>query len=166
MVLTANRREPQSAAPADAAQSQAAAPARDRRAAQAWFAPPAIPLADAAVDARPAGSSIEPAASQPVAAPLNLSLPRARGGRQAQPQTLLGEALDDPRTNTPRASPGERMWRALGTDQRLIEEQLGGDRVRMRRGTDCVVVSRSRESELDPFNQSVNPSARGVTSCP
>jgi len=96
---------------------------------------------------------------------LNLTLPRQRAGPNGEPRPSLGETLANPRHQPPRGSFSERLSRALGTDQTLVEEPLNGDSFRLRKGNDCVVISRSRESQLDPFNQSGNPSARGVTPC-
>lgn len=133
----------------------------------AAFAPLAVPAVtmEPTAGAGPAAAGAEPAASEPQARPLNLALPRLRNGPRGSAGALLGEALDDPRIQAPRGGIGERMARALGSDRTLIEEPLNGDSVRLRQGTDCAIVSRSRESQLDPFNQSANPSARGVTPC-
>ncbi len=108
----------------------------------------------------------EPAASEPATPPgLTLALPRTRAGQPGAPRTLLGDSLAEQRQLAPGGSFSERMSRALGTVQARVEEPLNGDSIRLRQGNDCVVVSRSRESQLDPFNQSVNPSAHGVTPC-
>ena len=147
-------REPD--APRETAKRVLAAPAP-----RAAFAPLTLPGPAAGEGADVAATAADPAASEPQAGPLNLNLPRARDGPRASARAPVGNALDGSRSR----GFGERMARALGTDRTLVEEPLNGDSVRLRQGSDCVVVSRSRESQLDPFNQSVNPSARGVTPC-
>ena len=130
----------------------------------AAFAPLALPEPGALAGANVAAAAADPAASEPQVGPLNLSLPRTRDHRRGASGTQLGEGLEDSGA-TSSGGFGARLARALGSDRTLVEVPLNGDSVRLRQGSDCVVVSRSRESQLDPFNQSVNPSARGVTPC-
>ena len=134
---------------------------------QAAITPPAPSALAAREDAPASALLVEPAASEPIAPrPLNLTLPRRSADLNATPPDGVAEALREARTNNRRGGPWERLPSALGTDRTLTEERLqDGTSVRLRRGVDCVIVSQSRESQLDPFNQSVNPSARGVAPC-
>lgn len=78
--------------------------------------------------------------------PLVLDLPRAASAPRRSP------ALDDPRTNTARATVESRIAAML--DDRLIEEQRGDSGVRFRKGSECVDVLPNRDAQLDPFNES------------
>ncbi len=128
------------------------------------FSPVQVPTA--AASDRALATPVEPAASEPIAnAPLNLSLPRARSGQRVAPPSLIGEALNDPRTNTPRATFGERMARMIGTDQTVVEEKLNGGALRIRNGSRCVIARPARGAQIDPFTPGAEQSPRLVESC-
>jgi hypothetical protein len=132
--------------------------------AAAAFSP--VQAATAAASDRALAAAAEPAASEPIAnAPLNLNLPLARGGQRVAPPSLVGEALNDPRTNTPRATFGERMARTIGTDQTVVEEKLNGGALRIRKGNHCVIVRPARGAQLDSFSPGAAQSAGLAESC-
>jgi len=95
------------------------------------------------------------------AAPLNLALPRGASA----PWRGRNPALDDPRSNTPRATLETRLAEALGGTDQITEERLDDGRLRLRRGNSCVVVHPNRAERLDPWNASVLPKMRGVEKC-
>ena len=74
-------------------------------------------------------------------------------------------AIADPRANTARATPVDRMARTLGSDTRLIEEARADGTVRVRQGSTCVDLKLARASQLFPFDQSTRPSPRLVEAC-
>jgi hypothetical protein len=100
------------------------------------------------------------AASEPER-PLDLRLPRFADG----PAARHNPALDDPRANTPRVALGERMARAIGTDDQVTEELRGNGRRRIRQGAACVDVRPSRAAEIDPIGQSDRPKPSLVERC-
>ena len=128
--------------------------------------------------ARPTRSAITPSASLPVAAqaeaaplpalpastppsPLDLTLPRGFAARPAP----RNPALDDPRANSARPdSPEARI--AAGFDTRLIEDELGEGRRRLRRGANCVIVTPSRVGQLMPFDDAAARTPSMVSTCP
>ena len=57
------------------------------------------------------------------------------------------------------------MAATLGTDDRLIEEERGPGRIRVRQGTACVDVRDSRIGLVDPFSQSIRPPPKLAESC-
>ncbi len=128
------------------------------------FSPVRMPSSSAAAGAF--ATPVEPAASEPVAtAPLNLKLPRAQHGQRIAPPGLVGEALNDPRTNTPRATPGERMARLLGTDQTVVEVEMNGGALRTRKGNKCVITRPARGAQIDPFTPGADQSPRLAEPC-
>jgi len=98
----------------------------------------------------------------PSSAPLNLRL--APGLRTAPPPPSA-LARDDPRANSSRGSSEQRMARTLGTDQVLREGVLPDGTRSFRRGRDCVLARPARESQLNPYNQSMNPTPRLIDDC-
>ena len=143
---------PPAAAPA-AAPRQAAAPAR---ALPARREPQAITLPAPAVEAteppaqpsQPAPVAVtgEVAASAPP--PLDLRLPRGASA----PWRAHNPALDDPRANSRKATMEENLAAAMGGDGRWVMELLDGDRIRYRRGNQCVEVQRTRAGQLELAN--------------
>jgi hypothetical protein len=131
-------------------------------------AKPAPAGADAATShepASPTGSPLPTTAEQlpatataPGRSTLQLTLPNLSAGARRNP------AMDDPRGNTPTSSIGQKLVAAMGGDGRWEEEIMGEGRRRMRRGNTCVDVQRSRNAELNPFNESVAPTPWSVTS--
>jgi hypothetical protein len=98
-------------------------------------------------------------ASQPPR-PLDLSLPR---GWATRPDARH-PAIDDPRANTPRLTPEQRMGRTF--DTQVIEEQMEDGRRRIRRGADCIIVAPSRTAQLMPFNDAAARTPSLVSACP
>jgi len=113
--------------------------------------PEAAPAAPAAAASAPAPVAADGPASAP--APLDLRLPRSRSASVG----TRNPALDDPRSNTPRAALEDRIGAAMGGDGRWVAERIDNDRVRFRRGGTCVEVQRSRAEQLDSFNSSYSP---------
>jgi hypothetical protein len=93
---------------------------------------------------QPAAPAPAVAASSP-AAPLDLRLPTGPSAawRQRHP------ALDDPRANTPRLTLEQKLEQALGGDGQWREERVDNDRVVFRRGSECIVATRSRAGQLE-----------------
>ena len=100
------------------------------------------------------------AASQPKA--LDLTLPSA----VASPHTpsLRDQGLDDPRSNTPRASVESRIAAMSGPD-RWQAEPMDATRTRWRRNGKCIEVHVARNAQIDPFNQSFSPTPKAVKDC-
>jgi hypothetical protein len=86
-----------------------------------------------------------PAASPP---PLNLTLPRSASA----PWRQRHAALDDPRSNTPKLTMEEKLANAMGGDGSWHAERLDGDRIRYRRGDECLLATRSRAGQLELGN--------------
>ena len=110
------------------------------------------------VDAGATPSASASQASQPPS--LNLALP-PDPARRANPRN---PALDDMRGNTARTTLEQRMAGAL--DTRVIEEDFGDGRRRIRRGADCVIVQQSRIGQLMPFNEAAARTPSLVGACP
>ncbi len=106
-----------------------------------------------------AASPPDAPASQPPR-PLDLTLPRGYATRPG----ARNPAIDDPRANTARTAPEQRMTAAL--DTRVIEEDLGDGRRRFRQGDKCVIVRQSRIGQLMPFNDAAARSPSLVGACP
>lgn len=110
--------------------------------------PPGQAARDAA--AGPAASGASQPVTGAVAArtvtpqPLNLQLPRGASApwRQRNP------ALADARVLTAAPTLESRLVQAMGGDGRWQTERLDNDRLRLRRGAECVMMVRSRASQL------------------
>ncbi len=91
----------------------------------------------------------EPAATAaaPASAPLNLALPPGASA----PWRQRSGALDDARSNTPRATLESRLAGAMGGNGEWVEERVDIDHVRFRRGNTCVNLQRSRAAQIDPM---------------
>ena len=98
---------------------------------------PAAPIAPA-----------EPVATGASAPTLNLILPRSASAAWHQ----RPQALDDPRSNTPRLTLEQKLAMAMGGDGTWVEEMIDADRRRMRRGNLCVYLQRPAAAQLDPFH--------------
>ncbi len=110
---------------------------------------------------QPAAAAADSPASAPPA-PLDLRLPRRPPGATA----TRNPALDDPRGNSARPATVEsRIAALLGGVDGIVEERLDDGRMRLRRGSSCVVVHPSRAERIDPFNASPFPKMRGVEGC-
>jgi hypothetical protein len=77
--------------------------------------------------------------------PLDLRLPR---GRQAESRRR-NPALDDPRSNTGAPTLEGKLAQAMGGHATWTEERLDVDRVVFRRGSECIVATRSRAGQLE-----------------
>lgn len=139
------------------------------------LATPALPLPLPAAPAKPQAITLPPPAPAPAdnpapapppaaSAPLNLALPGAGGGASA-PWRRSNPALDDPRSNTPRATLDSRIAAALGGSDQITEFRLEDGSVRFKRGNSCVVARPNRASTLDPFNASAQQRPRLLDSC-
>jgi hypothetical protein len=140
---------PPAAAPA-AAPRQPAAPARAlpaRREPQAIALPaPVVEATQPPAPPAPAAVTAEVPASAPP--PLDLRLPRGASA----PWRAHNPALDDPRANSRQATLEENLAAAMGGDGRWVMERLDGDRIRYRRGNQCVEVQRTRAGQLELAN--------------
>lgn len=110
--------------------------------------PGPAPAPAAAPDTTPA-LTLPAATPSPQAPPLNLALPRGASA----PWRSVNPALDDRSARGPRATFEGRLARELGGDGVWVEERLGTDAVRFRRGGTCVDVERGRSDQLDAFNR-------------
>jgi len=150
-------------APQTTTEAKSTPPARGPRAPAAISVPaPSMVVPDAPAAAlTQADAAPLPAlpASQPPR-PLDLTLPR---GWATRPDARH-PATDDPRANTPRLTPEQRMAGAF--DTQVIEEPMEDGRRRIRRGADCVIVTPSRIAQLMPFNDSAARTPSLVSACP
>jgi hypothetical protein len=100
------------------------------------------------------GQSAMPAsavASQPLTPPPPLDLTLRRSPAFAPGRN---PALDDLRSNTQPISKGDRLGRALGTDDfKQVVEAFGEGRYRIRDGASCLIVEQSRSAQLNPFDE-------------
>ena len=100
----------------------------------------------------PAAAPSEPATPAAPAAsastPLNLALPRGASA----PWRQHSQALDDPRSNTPKLTMEQKLAMAMGGDGGWTEEVIDADHRRLRRGNMCVYLQRSAAAQLDPFH--------------
>ncbi|MCW5613042.1 MAG: hypothetical protein KIS83_20550 [Rubrivivax sp.] len=102
--------------------------------------------ADAAARAPSPGSDLAPAPSPAPPAPLDLTLPLGASA----PWRARHPALDDPRLARGQRTLEATIAAALGGDERIVEERLDANRVRLRSGRGCVLLTRTRTSQLDP----------------
>jgi hypothetical protein len=100
----------------------------------------------------------EAPASQP--RPLDLSV---RRGSPVSPEAR-NPALQDPRSNTARTTPEQRMSAAF--DTHVIEESLGDGRKRIRQGSSCVIVTPSRAAQINPLDEQSARTPSLVSACP
>ena len=145
-----NVRQPAAITPANAPSARAATPASSRE-----FGAPGAMAAAAPVEASPLA---EPPASQPRV--LDLNLPRGYS------QRLEGRnpVVDDPRANTAKRTPEQRMAGAF--DTREIQEQLGDGRWRVRRGAHCAILTPARTSQIFPMEPSAARVPGTWSECP
>ena len=132
----------------------------------------ATPQAPAPAAAVPSAEAITPPPAEPpiatrtpeppASAPLDLRVAPSR--QQARPPAAA-LAREDPRANTSRLGSEQRLSRTLGTDLTLRESVDPNGTRTFRRGADCVVARPARESQLNPFNQSMQPTPRLVDKC-
>ena len=109
------------------------------------------------------GAAPAPAPSS-APAPLNLALPRAASA----PWRTRNPVLDDERANSnplARQTVEARIAAALGGSDQVTEERLDDGRIRLRRGSQCVLAHPNRAERIDPFNSSVLPKLRGLEKC-
>ena len=71
------------------------------------------------------------------------------------------QMLNDPRSNTPRATVESRIANVAGTDA-MLEERMDATRTRVKRRSRCIEVHVSRNAQIDPWNQSVRPTPKLV----
>ena len=138
---------PRPAAPNHAvAPAPAAAPEPQAITAPAAVMPqaPGPPTSDIAAPA-PRTSGPAPAPAQP---PLNLALPR--GASAPWRQQPRNPALEDARANSAPATIESRLAAVLDGTWHI--ERLDYNRVRARRGSECVVVERTRAGQLEVAN--------------
>jgi hypothetical protein len=130
------------------ANAAAATASRSRPQAMSPTEPQAITPEGASADEQPsARTSAEAPAASAAPTRLNLSLPRGASA----PWRQRSAALDDPRSNSVRATMETRLGAAMG-DGNWVEERIDNDRVRFRRGNECVEVVRTRAGQIDLAN--------------
>jgi hypothetical protein len=102
------------------------------------------------------------AAASAASAPLKLDLPRRppRGAREAS----LGEALNDPRSNSPVKTVESRIAAVTG-DGRVTVEDLGDGRKRYRQGARCIETRPFRGNQIAPFNAGLRTAPDMVGDC-
>lgn len=126
--------------------------------------PPRAALGQAITLAPPAPDGAAPAASVPrAAAKLDLGLPPRVAGASA-PRSMREQMLNDPRSNSPRATVESRVAAVAGSVD-IVEERMDATRMRVRQRGACVEVHVSRNAQIDPFNQSVSPTPKIVKPC-
>jgi hypothetical protein len=107
---------------------------------------PAPPAPAVGLPAAPATTAPPAASAHPDPAPaLDLRLPRGASA----PWRTRHPALDEPRLARERRTLEPAIAAALGGDERIVEERLDADRVRVRSGSRCVLLKRSRAGQLD-----------------
>jgi hypothetical protein len=111
----------------------------------------------AAPEAEPAAAPPAPAASAP--RDLDLRLPSAVASPRSP--SLREQTLNDPRSNTPRASVESRIAALNGPD-RWEAEPMDATRTRWRRNGKCIEVHVARNAQIDPYNQSFSPTPKAV----
>lgn len=160
-------RAPAPPAPAAAPVSgEAAAGARRPRPTARRPAPMALPRAESVPAAGTISPRLDTAVAEAPAAGASAPAPAIEiPTRGLARGTLHPPALDDPRANRAPESPTERFARAIGSDERLVEERRGEGRHRVRQGTRCLDVKVARDAEIDPYNQNYRPATRLVGDC-
>ncbi len=125
-------------------------------------APPALGITAMPGPQPEAALRPEPAASEASPLPSLLDTEATRRAIRASART---QTLDDPRTASARpATPEARM--AANFDTRLMKEELGDGRRRLRQGASCVIVTPSRVGQLMPFNEAAARTPSLVSACP
>ncbi len=109
------------------------------------------PLSSQPAPPAPTNASAPPAAEPTADTPaprLNLALPRGASApwRQRSP------ALDDPRSNSAKLTMEQKLANAMGGDGTWVEERVDLDHVRLRRGDQCVLMTRTRAGQLELAN--------------
>jgi hypothetical protein len=104
--------------------------------------------------------SPEPTASAPTtAAPRSLELSVPRATATAPPRRMKDQALNDPRTNSPRASVESRVATVSGTTA-VTEERMDDNKTRLRQNGGCIEVHVSRDAQTNPWNQNHSPTPK------
>ncbi|MCV2355092.1 hypothetical protein LNV09_13110 [Paucibacter sp. B2R-40] len=106
---------------------------------------------------------LKPSPLAPSPERLKLGLP-ARPASAAQ-STPAQMAAQDPRGNSHRPDMGERMAAALGSDPSLREEIINPGHRRFRQGSSCIDVQDTRNSQLNPFDESARMGAKLMSKC-
>jgi hypothetical protein len=107
--------------------------------------------------APPAAAAAQAAASAP--RELELTLPSAVASPRSP--SLRDQWLNDPRSNTPRATVESRIAALNGPD-RWEAEPMDATRTRWRRNGKCIEVHVARNAQIDPYNQSFSPTPKLV----
>jgi hypothetical protein len=116
--------------------------------------------ADTAVTPIAITAVVEPAASAPDAPQRALDLSATRSAASPTSSTR-SPALDDPRSNSPRARIETRIAAVAGTT-RLEAERMDDTRTRFRIKGDCFEVHVARNAQIDPWNQGHAPTPKAV----
>jgi hypothetical protein len=129
------------------------APVRLTAAPEVGVAPSVLPesvLLDTAATADAAAS-----------APRDIDLRLPSTAASPRSPSLREQWLNDPRSNTPRATVESRIAALNGPD-RWEAEPMDATRTRWRRNGKCIEVHVSRNAQIDPYNQSFSPTPKAV----
>jgi hypothetical protein len=154
---------PTAAAPPPA---QPTAPALRARAAPLERPPIVVPQA---ISAAPVAAEVPPAAipapaPAPTAPNTNAALewrpPRSADAASA-PRSMRDQMLNDPRTNSPKPRVETRIAAVAGSTE-WTEEAMDATRRRMQKNGRCIEVHIARNAQIDPWNQSAQPTPKAV----
>lgn len=109
---------------------------------------PSVPALQAITLPAAPTTPAEPVATAASAPALNLILPRNASAAWRQ----RSQALEDPRSNTPKLTMEQKLVMAMGGEGKWVEEVIDADHRRLRRGNTCVYLQRSAAAQLDPFH--------------
>jgi hypothetical protein len=110
-----------------------------------------------------ASESTGPAPVKPLAQRLNLALP-GKPASGAQPAPAQWAAMD-PRANSHRPDFGERMAAAIGSDPTLREEIINPGHRRIRQGSRCLDLKDTRNSQINPFDETARMGPKLMSAC-
>jgi hypothetical protein len=115
----------------------------------------------AGITAAPMAEAPPEAASAPHAAALSLP-----GAAMTPPraQSMRDQMLNDPRSNSPRATVESRIAALNGPDHWEVEP-MDATRSRWRRNGRCIEVHEARNAQIDPYNQTFSPTPKAVKPC-
>jgi hypothetical protein len=143
--VPAQRTEPRTATAAD----RSATPRRTR------------PQQTLAITAPP---ELGPAAAPPapaVSAPRELDLRWPSSVASPRSPSLREQWLNDPRSNTPRASVEPRVAAVAGSSA-MTEERMDDTKTRFRQNGECIEVHVSRDAQINAWNQNHSPTPKIV----
>lgn len=97
-------------------------------------------------------------------APLNLALPARRAA--SQPESMLGQMLNDPRTQREKRGIAWAVADAAGTLPTTVQDSTDGTGARLiRQGSKCLRVRESRAKLLSPMDEQFRSAPAQVSPC-